>query len=207
MEAIVQGQGRVGVVQAVGFSAQAAVRCPTEAVARPVTSSSRRAACGSSGRCSRPPHAARRVVLVHSGSHAASRPGAPSPTKAPAPCACSPAQMRRAASAFGLHRRRPTRTRVHAKAELRAGRHNGLMGRQRARPEFGDEQVAELLGRDTCSVVVAVMRWTLPGFYGSFRIGGARLVGRALKMPASGDVRNPGMGLGTPSALGGGIGS
>ena len=34
-----------------------------------------------------------------------------------------------------------------------------------------------------------------------------RLVGRALKMPPSGDMRNPGMGLGTPSALRGGIGS
>ena len=59
----------------------------------------------------------------------------------------------------------------------------------------------------TCSVVVAVMRWTLRGFYGSFRIGGARPVGRALKMPPSGDMRNPGMGLGPPSALSGGIGS
>ena len=68
---------------------------------------------------------ARVVLLVHTGSQAASRPGARSPTKPPAPCACSPAQMRRSASAFGLHRRRPTRTRVHAKAELGAGRHNG----------------------------------------------------------------------------------
>jgi hypothetical protein len=46
-------------------------------------------------------------LIVHSGSHAASRPGARSPTKAPRCCACSPAQMRRSASAFGLHRRRP----------------------------------------------------------------------------------------------------
>ena len=42
-----------------------AVRCPTEAVARPVTSASRGPARGSPGRRSRPPRAARRVVLVH----------------------------------------------------------------------------------------------------------------------------------------------
>ena len=72
------------------------------------------------------------VLVVHSGSHAASRPGARSPTKARAPCACSPAQLRRSASAFGLHRRRPTRTRVQAKAELPAGRHNGWTVERRA---------------------------------------------------------------------------
>ena len=53
------------------------------------------------------PPSTRRLVLVHSGSHAASRPGARSPTKASRCCACSPAQITRSASAFGLHRRRP----------------------------------------------------------------------------------------------------
>jgi hypothetical protein len=74
MEAIVPGQGRVGVVRPLVSPREAAVRCPTEAVARPVTSSSRRAACGSSGRCSRPPHAARRVVLVRTSSESAAVP-------------------------------------------------------------------------------------------------------------------------------------
>ena len=45
---------------------EAAVRCPTEAVAWPVTSASRGPARRSPGRCSRPPRAARRVVLVPS---------------------------------------------------------------------------------------------------------------------------------------------
>lgn len=92
----------------------------------------------------------------------------------------------------------------------RGGRNGeGSLGRRGplgCRRPIGDEQVAAVVGRHTCSVV-AVMRWTLRAFYGSFRIEGARLVGRALKMPPSGDMRNPAMGLGPPSALSGGIGS
>ena len=53
---------------------EAAVRCSTEAVARLVTWPSRRPACGSSGRSSRPPRAARRTVLVRSGSRPDIRP-------------------------------------------------------------------------------------------------------------------------------------
>jgi hypothetical protein len=64
-------RGRVGVVQPLVSPREAAVRCPTEAVARPVTSASRGPACGSSGRCSRPPHASRRVVLVRTASEVA----------------------------------------------------------------------------------------------------------------------------------------
>jgi hypothetical protein len=64
MEAVVPGHGRVGAVRPRVSPRGAAVRCPAEAVARPVTSASRGPACRSSGRCSRPPYAARRVVLV-----------------------------------------------------------------------------------------------------------------------------------------------
>jgi hypothetical protein len=96
------------------------------------------------------------VEIVHSGSQAASRPGARSPTKARAPCACSPAQMRRAASAFGLHRRRPTRTRVHAKAELCAGRHDGWTVDDAPRREIGELQVRAPSGRETCFRSAAV---------------------------------------------------
>jgi hypothetical protein len=86
--------------------------------------------------------------IVHSGSHAASRPRARSPTKPPAPCACSPAQMRRPASAFGLHRRRPTRTRVHAKAELGAGRHNGwTVERRPASPDWREARRSRRAGK------------------------------------------------------------
>ena len=92
--------------------------------------------------------------------------------------------------------------RVRRKERRGLARTAGPLGCRRA---IGDEQIAAVLGPDTCSVAVVVMRWTLRGFYGSFRIGGARLVGRALKMPPSGDMRNPGMGLGTPSALSGEI--
>ena len=62
------GHGLSGSGPAVGFLREAAVRCPTEPVARPVTSASRAPARGSPGRCSRPPRAAGRVVLVHSAS-------------------------------------------------------------------------------------------------------------------------------------------
>ena len=64
VEAIVPGHGLSGCGPAVGFPAQTAVRCPREAVARPATSASRGPPPGSPGRCSRPPRAARRVVLV-----------------------------------------------------------------------------------------------------------------------------------------------
>ena len=83
-----------------------------------------------------------RSVFVHSGSHAASRPGARSPTKATAPCACSPAQMRRSASAFGLRRRRPTRTRVHAKAELRPIGNDGRSADDTPRLEIGEKRAS-----------------------------------------------------------------
>jgi hypothetical protein len=96
--------------------------------------------------------------IVHSGSHAASRPRARSPTKPPAPCACSPAQMRRPASAFGLHRRRPTRTRVHAKAELGAGRHNGwTVERRPASRDWRNPGTRPLLSAPkTCFAIGAV---------------------------------------------------
>jgi hypothetical protein len=73
VEAIVPGHGLGGAVRPLVSQREAAVRCPTEAVARPVTSASRGPARGSPGRCSRPPRAARRVVLVHCG-HPNSRP-------------------------------------------------------------------------------------------------------------------------------------
>jgi hypothetical protein len=52
---------------AVGSAREATARCPTEPVVRPVTSAPRGPARGSPGRCSRPPRAARRVVLVQRG--------------------------------------------------------------------------------------------------------------------------------------------
>ena len=89
------------------------------------------------------------LVLVHSRRHAASRPGARSPTKAPAPCACSLAQMRRPASASGLHRRRPTRTRVHAKAELRPVGNDGRSADDTPRLEIGESRVSADLDQET----------------------------------------------------------
>ena len=64
VEAIVPGHGLSAWGPAVGSQREAAVRCPTEAIARPVTSASRGPPRGSPGRCSRPPRAARRVALV-----------------------------------------------------------------------------------------------------------------------------------------------
>ena len=47
-------------------------------------------------------------LVVHLSSEIGGAVGARSVTRATAPRACSPAQVRRSASAFGLHRRRPT---------------------------------------------------------------------------------------------------
>jgi hypothetical protein len=74
VEAFVPRHGLSGCRPAVGFPREAAVRRPTEAVARPVTSASHGPARGSPGRCSRPPRAARRVVLVRSESQDRRRP-------------------------------------------------------------------------------------------------------------------------------------
>ena len=49
--------------------------------------------------------------------------------------------MRRSASAFGLHRRRPTRTRVHAKAELRPIGNDGRSADDTPRLEIGEWEV------------------------------------------------------------------
>jgi hypothetical protein len=60
VEAIVPGHRLRGCGPPSVSPREAAVRCPTEAVARPVTSASRGAARGSPGRCSRLPRAANR---------------------------------------------------------------------------------------------------------------------------------------------------
>jgi hypothetical protein len=103
------------------------------------------------------------------------------PHKPPAPCACSPAQMRRSASAFGLHCRRSTRTRVHAKAELRAGRHNGWTVDDAPRREIGESQVRTAAAAETCSGLDALLLQSL--------IGGAS--GRDALAPAGRPWRKP----------------
>jgi hypothetical protein len=72
------------------------------------------------------------LQLVRSGSHAASRPGARSPTKAPAPCRARRHKSGDRQAPLGCTVGAPRRTRVHAKAELRAGRHNGWTVERRA---------------------------------------------------------------------------
>ena len=67
--------------------------------------------------------------------------GARSVTRATAPGVCSPSQLRRSASAFGLHRRRRRLTRVHAKAELRPIGNDGRSANDTPRLEIGDERV------------------------------------------------------------------
>ena len=56
-------------------------RCPTKAAARRPTSASRRSACASSGRCSRPPGAARQLSAWHCASGLGSVSDSPTPRK------------------------------------------------------------------------------------------------------------------------------
>ena len=65
VDAIVPGHGLSGCGPPVGFPGAKQQSDALSAVARPVTSASRGPARGSPRRCSRPPRAPRRVVLVH----------------------------------------------------------------------------------------------------------------------------------------------
>ena len=93
-----------------------------------------------SGGCSSPAPPTTLLVLVHLSSELGGAAGARSVTRATAPGVCSPSQLRRSASAFGLHRRRRRLTRVHAKAELRPIGNDGRSANDTPRLEIGESQ-------------------------------------------------------------------